>query len=125
MQGVTAKANYVDDSVTATFVFNGIDVENTVVKLKRGTVPNYDYFEVAQENNTDIIGISPEVDKISTPTTYYVECKNVIKKLVTMTFDINGGNTVDPIKEDTNLMDGVQMPHVKICLHQRLFQQKT
>lgn len=111
MQGVTAKANYVDDSVTATFVFNGIDVENTVVKLKRGTVPNYDYFEVAQENNTDIIGISPEVDKISTPTTYYVECKNVIKKLVTMTFDTNGGNTVDPItRKETTILPTIPIP---------------
>ena len=110
-QGVTATANYVDDSTTATFVFNGIDVENAVVKVKRGTIPNYDFFEVAQENNTDVISISPEVTKISSPTTYYVECKNVIKKLVTMTFDTMGGSTIDPItRKETTVLPIIPVP---------------
>lgn len=110
-QGVTATANYVDDSITATFVFNGIDVENTVVRVKRGTVPNYDFFEVAQENNTDVLSISPELDKISSPTTYYVECKNVVKKLVTITFDTMGGNTIDPItRKETTVLPTMQVP---------------
>lgn len=110
-QGVTATANYVDDSTTATFVYNGIDVENAVVKVKRGTVPNYDFFEVAQENNTDVISISPEVTKISSPTTYYVECKNVIKKLVTMTFDTMGGSTIDPItRKETTVLPTIPVP---------------
>lgn len=110
-QGVTATANYVDDSITATFVFNGIDVENAVVKVKRGTIPNYDFFEVAQENNTDVISISPEVTKISSPTTYYVECKNVIKKLVTMTFDTMGGSTIDPItRKETTVLPTIPVP---------------
>lgn len=110
-QGVTATANYVDDSTTATFVFNGIDVENAVVKVKRGTIPNYDFFEVAQENNTDVISISPEVTKISSPTTYYVECKNVIKKLVTMTFDTMGGSTIDPItRKETTVLPTIPVP---------------
>ncbi len=109
--GVTAKANYVDDSTTATFVFNGIDVENAVVKVKRGTTPDYDYLKVAEENNTDIIGITPEVDKISSPTTYYVECKNVVKKLVTITFDTNGGNTIDPItRKETTILPTMETP---------------
>lgn len=109
--GVKAEANYVDDSTTATFVFNGIDVENTVVKVKRGTIPDYDYLQVAEENNTDIIGITPEVDKISSPTTYYIECKNVVKKLVTITFDTNGGNTIDPItRKETTILPTIETP---------------
>lgn len=109
--GVTAKANYVDDSITATFVFNGIDVENEVVKLRRGTTPNFDYLKVAEENNTDIIGITPEVGKISSPTTYYIECKNVVKKLVTITFDTNGGNTIDPItRKETTILPTIETP---------------
>lgn len=112
--GITAKANYVDDSITATFVFNGIDVENAVVKLRRGTAPDYDFFAVAEENNTDVIGITPEVDKISSATTYYVECRNVIKKLVTITFDTNGGSTIDPItRKETTLLPTIDTPAKK------------
>lgn len=109
--GVTAKANYVDDSVTATYVFNGIDVENAVVKLRKGTVPNYDFFAVAEANNTDVIGITPEVGKISSATTYYVECKNVVKKLVTISFDTNGGSTIDPItRKETTILPTIIAP---------------
>lgn len=112
--GITSKANYVDDSITATFVFNGIDAENATVKVKRGTVPNYDFFAVAEENNTDVIGITPEVKEISSTTTYYVECKNVIKKLVTITFDTNGGSTVDPItRKETTLFPTITVPAKK------------
>lgn len=109
--GVTAKANYVDDSVTATYVFNGIDAENAVVKLRKGTVPNYDFFAVAEANNTDVIGITPEVGKISSATTYYVECKNVVKKLVTISFDTNGGSTMDPItRKETTILPAIIAP---------------
>lgn len=108
---ITAKANYVDDSVTATYVFNGIDVENATVKVKRGTVPNYDFFAVAEENNTDVIGITPEVKEISSTTTYYVECRNVIKKLVTITFDTNGGSIVEPItRKETTILPAIPVP---------------
>lgn len=109
--GITAKANYVDDGTTATYVFNGIDAENETVKVKKGTVPNYDFFAVAEENNTDVIGITPEVKEITSPTTYYVDCKNVIKKLVTINFDTNGGSEIAPItRKETTLLPAIGTP---------------
>lgn len=103
--GVTATANYVDDSTTATFVFNGIDHDNVTVKVKKGTVPDYDYISVVEASGSDVVGITPAIGRISTATTYYVDCKAIVKKLVTISFDSNGGSTVDPLtrKEGTVL----------------------
>ncbi len=103
--GVTATANYVDDSTTATFVFNGIDHDNVTVKVKKGTVPTYDYISVVEASGSDVVGITPAIAKISTATTYYVDCKVVVKKLVTITFDSKGGSIVAPLtrKEGTVL----------------------
>lgn len=112
--GISAQANYVDDSTTATFVFNGIDAENVTVKVKKGTVPNYDFLAIAEENNTDVTAITPEMKEISSPTTYYIECRNVVKKLVTITFDTNGGNTVDPLtRKETTILPTIDAPAKK------------
>lgn len=104
-EGITATANYVDDSTTATFVFNGIDHDNVIVKVKKGTVPTYDYISVVEASGSDVVGITPAIGKISAPTTYYVDCRVIVKKLVTITFDSKGGSTVDPLtrKEGTVL----------------------
>jgi len=103
--GITATANYVDDSTTATFVFNGIDHDNVTVKVKKGTVPTFDYISVVEASGSDVVRVTPDIGKISTATTYYVECRVIVKKLVTITFDSKGGSTVAPLtrKEGTVL----------------------
>lgn len=103
--GVHAKANYVDDSVTATFVFNGIEHDNETVKIKRGTVPEFDYSFIVEAAGSDVVDISPKVGAITSATTYYVTCRNIIKKLVNISFNSNGGSMVDTLakKEGTVL----------------------
>lgn len=104
-KGITATANYVDDSTTATFVFNGIDHDNVTVKVKKGTAPTYDYLSVVEASGSDVVGISPSIGTISTATTYNVNCRVVVKKLVTITFDSKNGSAVAPLtrKEGTVL----------------------
>ncbi len=103
--GITAAANYVDDSVAVTFVFNGIDHDNVTVKIKKGTIPVYDYIAAVEASGSDVVGITPAIESISAATTYYVECRVVVKKLVTLTFDSKDGSAVAPItkKEGTVL----------------------
>lgn len=107
----TTKAIYVDDSVAATFVFNGIDADNQTVKTKKGTTPDFDYTKVAEENGTDVVAITPEVEPISNATTYQLTCKNVVKKVVTLSFDTTGGSAVDPIsKKQGTILPVIETP---------------
>ena len=104
--GVTATASYLDNSVTATFVFNGIDFDNVAVKLKKGSVPTYDFVTPVLNlvesvkvdgEGTSVVAMDPDTNSlgvVNAPITINLECETVVRKLVTITFDSRGGSEV-------------------------------
>ena len=104
--GVTATANYLDNSVTATFVFNGVDFDNVSVKLKKGSAPTYDFMtpilNLVESVNVDgegtsVVGMDPDTNSlgvVNAPITINLECETVVRKLVTLTFDSKEGSEV-------------------------------
>ena len=109
LSGVTATAQYLDNSVTATFVFNGIDYDNVSVKLKKGSKPTYDFMTpvlnlvesvIVDGEGTSVVSSDPDVNNIgviTSPLTIHLECETVVRKLVTLTFDSQGGSGVSAL----------------------------
>ena len=96
--GVTVYANYVDNSVTATFMFTGIDAENIVMTLRRGDEPDLDAVEaVADEYGVAIKDITPAITPITASTMYQVICGELDTEPATITFEENGGSEVADI----------------------------
>lgn len=82
----TAQAEYVDDSVTATFTFVGLTQDDTPVKgtvddievvLRRGARPNTtEVFAAARNAGLNITGFNPNIGAIEGDTIYQVICGN-------------------------------------------------
>ena len=97
-KGVTVKANYVDNSITATFTFVGLKTENVTVTLRRGSVPDLTLVQsIAEEAGMAIKNIAPAVATIRTSTTYKVTCGVLDTEPATITFVENGGSNVEDI----------------------------
>ena len=97
-KGVTAKANYVDNSVTATFVFSGIDAEDVTVKLRRGDTPTLTAVEaIVDAYGMAIKDITPAITPITASTVYQVICGELNTASATITFVENGGSDVEDI----------------------------
>ena len=97
LNGITATANYVDDSVLVTYVFTGIDAPSATERIRKGGLPTYDIHAVAAEYGMAVKSVSPELGEVRTPTTYYVECGEIIGESYTIYFEENGGAEVDDI----------------------------
>ena len=96
--GVTATANYVDNSVTAIFTFTGIDAEGVTVTLRRGDIPALDAVEaVLNDYGMAIVDIFPAVGAMNASGTYQVVCGELDTAPATITFVENGGSNVDDI----------------------------
>ena len=96
--GVTVSANYVDNSVTATFTFTGIDAEDVTVKLRRGAAPELDAAEaVVSDYGVAIVDIFPAVGGMNASGTYQVICGELDTEPATITFQENGGSEVADI----------------------------
>jgi uncharacterized repeat protein (TIGR02543 family) len=97
-KGVTITANYVDDSITATFIFSGVDAEEVTVKLRRGDVPTLTAIEaIVADHGLAIKDITPAVTPISSSTLYQVICGELDTAPATITFVENGGSDVADI----------------------------
>lgn len=96
---VQATANYVDDSTTAVFTFNGLTHEDVVVKLRKGDIPDMSGVEAVLEEevrklNGQPLGISevsPALSAIDRCTNYVVTCVGVSGARANLNFDSCGG----------------------------------
>ena len=99
---VQATANYVDDSTTAVFTFNGLTHEDVVVKLRKGTMPDMSGVEAVLEEeirkrNGEPLGISevyPTLSTIDRCTNYVVTCVGLDGARQNLIFDSCGGSAV-------------------------------
>ena len=105
---VRATANYIDDSTTAVFSFNGLttaNVEDVVVTLRKGTVPDVSRVEYILETevlNEDgrPLGIQefyPVLGPIDRCTNYIVTCVGLDGGRANVSFDAQGGLPVAPV----------------------------
>ena len=94
------KANYLDNTVTATYNFIGLgnDVEPVQVKFKKGSIPAFDGLGdyVREHGGDENIGytIDPQPAPSESSVTYTVICKAVTEPLYTVTFETNGGTEI-------------------------------
>ena len=102
---VTANANYIDDSTTAVFTFNGLTHEDVTVTLRKGTVPSMDEVEEilddeVRKNDGQPLGISelyPKLGPIDRSTNYIVTCTGLSGARAEITFDVCGGYAMDSV----------------------------
>ncbi len=98
--GIQATAEYVDDSVTATFEFTGITHASVEQKLRRGSTPSLD--EIGEivaysDPKLDIVDITPLFGRIKASTVYQVICRELTGPKATVAFHENGGSDVPDI----------------------------
>lgn len=99
LSGATYTANYGDNSATAIFRFEGVDLEPIEIKMKKGDVPSSDFFdEELGAKNAIVRSISPAFTPITGATTYTVVCEVQEAPLVkrSITFNTNGGSAILP-----------------------------
>lgn len=93
--GISARAEYVDDSAAVTFSFTGITHDDIEQKLRKGTTPSLTEIEaVAASEGLDILDVSPKIGRVNAPTVYQVICGELLGPAVTITFEENGGSDV-------------------------------
>ena len=96
--GANATAKYMDNSVTATFTFAGIDADKVTVKLRRGDIPTLTAIEkIAADNGVAIKDIYPAIGVMNGSATYQVICGELDTAPATIIFNENGGSDVADI----------------------------
>ena len=96
--GAYATAKYMDNSVTATFTFAGIDADKVTVKLRRGDIPALTAIEkIAADNGVAIKDIYPAIGVMNGSATYQVICGELDTAPATIIFNENGGSDVADI----------------------------
>jgi len=91
-------ASYIDDSISVTFKFIGIDHIDVVQKIKKGTEPNFtEIAEIVAEQGMSVKEISPALGKLFTHTSYTVTCGELTGPKSTISFEENGGSEVENI----------------------------
>ncbi len=95
------KANYIDNSLQATYNFVGLgDVPSVTVIFKSGETPYFegiqDYVKQYGGTNAQIVSVSPEIAPSETSVIYTVVCKidETEKPSYTLTFDTQGGSEI-------------------------------
>ncbi len=94
----TYTATYVDNSATVTFKFEGVDLDDMKVLMRKGDVATNELFsEELYAKNAIVKSIYPVFAPITGPITYIVVCE-VQEELVirTITFITNGGSEIPP-----------------------------
>lgn len=98
--GVSATANYVDNSAKITFVFTGIKHDDVSQIIEKGTTPDLTEVEtIVSDEGMAIKDISPEFGRADADTTYQVVCGELVGPEATIEFDCNGGSSVAPVKK--------------------------
>ena len=96
--GLTAKANYVDNSITATFSFTGLDHEDISMKIRKGDIPSIAQADlIAADAGLAIKDIYPALGNIYASTTFQLVIGEIEGPDATITFEENGGNEVEDI----------------------------
>jgi uncharacterized repeat protein (TIGR02543 family) len=98
LSGATYTAEYTDASVTATFRFEGVDLDPIDVTLRKGDVPSASIFEgLLPAKNAIILRLNPSLAPIYTSTTYTIVCESTDIPIVysTITYNSNGGSNVE------------------------------
>lgn len=97
LNGLEYDAIYKDNSITATFNFEGVDIKPIKIKMKKGDTPSSIHFaDLLNEKNAIVKSISPAFTPIMNSTNYTILCevqKGPIKKY-TLTYDTNGGSII-------------------------------
>lgn len=105
-QNAIAEAQYVDETVTATFEFTGIDHAPIEVRLRSGEIPDTRDVLAAVPADTIVTGFYPAVGPIDGDMTYQVVCQGPdidipVPHDVTISFQSNGGSEVADITRTT------------------------
>jgi len=95
---VKATAEYGDNSVLVTYVFNNIDAPDYTERIRNGTASTYDIHSVAAKYGMAVKEVTPALGVVSSTTTYYITCGEMAGKKVKLTFEENGGKTVSDIQ---------------------------
>ena len=112
---VNPVASYVDDSVLATFQFDGVTHADVIQKLKKGTEPNLaEIDEIVSAQGMALKEISPAFGKLFTNTIYTVTCGNLTGPEVTLSFETNGGNAIADITKVVGSIIGTLPTPTKI-----------
>lgn len=118
--GVTAKANYVDDSVTACFTFTGVELDQIAVRTRRGTAPEtaevYSAVEALGIPSLAIQNITPAAGPIDSDTHFTVDCTQLSGARAELRFNSNGGTEADPMDRLAgSLVTGLPQPKKTGC----------
>lgn len=110
--GVTATAEYVDDSASVTFSFTGLDQVDMTWKIRKGTAPDLAAIEeIASYNGLAIKEITPEIGKVNGATVYQVVCGELVGPDSTLTLHENGGEELPDItKVEGSLVGTLPVP---------------
>ena len=121
--GLTAKANYVDNSITATFSFTGLDHEDISMKLRKGDIPSLAQADkIAADAGLAIKDIFPAIGKITSSTTFQLIIGEIEGPDATITFEENGGNEVaDITKVVGSLVGDIPTPTKDGCAFEGWF----
>lgn len=96
--GVTATAEYVDDSASVTFSFTGLVHEDVAWKIRKGTAPDIAVIEeIVSYNGLAIKDITPELGTVNGATVYQVVCGELVGPDSTLTLHVNGGSPLPDI----------------------------
>jgi len=96
-KGISAHAEYVDDSVLLNYFFTGIEAEPASERIRKGGQPAYDIYTVAAEQGMAVKNVTPVLGPVSSTTTYYVECGEIVGEKFTLFFEENGGAELENI----------------------------
>ena len=97
LSGATYTAKYTDASVTATFRFEGIDVNPVTVTLRKGDIPSASSFEgLLRSKEAILLSVNPSLAPIYTSTTYTIVCESSVLPIVysSITYNSYGGSDV-------------------------------
>ena len=98
--GLTVNANYVDNSVTATFTFTGLEHEDISMKLRKGDIPSLAQADqIASAAGLMIKETYPAIGKLHASATIQVVCGEIVGPKATISFNEDGGSEVEDFEK--------------------------
>ena len=98
--GITATAEYVDNSASLAFIFAGGEHEDVTMKIAKGEEPDTSSLdEIAAELGLTVKEISPVLGKVYANMNYIVTLGEIEGDPVVITFEENGGSEVNNIEK--------------------------
>jgi len=95
LNGATYSATYVDNSITATYIFTGdVDISSKTVTVKKGTTPPDLFTADVLAQRAIVMSVNPQLGSISNNTTYTIVASKRPAVIRTLTFVTNGGSKI-------------------------------